>query len=111
MAWEFIVLTIVTIVGPTLFFQFVPKRMELTVRGGGVFVFEYNLLRQVLRAAIKFGAVWAFALLLARLENRLWLRLVVVGLPLIGAAVHFAYVKKFNIHWLTGRPLAEPSEA
>ena len=105
MAWEWIVLLIVSVVGPTLFSRFAPTRQETTVRGGAVFTINYSPVTLVLRSAVKFGAYWGIALLLARLDNRLWLRLWAVGLPLLGTVAHFVLVKRNRIHWLTGKPL------
>ena len=105
MAWEWIVLVSITIIGPTVFHRFLPIRQELTVLGGGIFTVNFGPVARVLRTTFKFAAVWAIALLLARFDNRLWLRLWVVGLPFLGVSVHFLGCKKYRVHGITGRAL------
>ena len=65
MAWEWIVLAVVTVVGPTLFHRFLPTRVEITIRGGAVFTIHFGPVLQILRTGFKFSVVWAIALLLA----------------------------------------------
>ena len=108
MAWEWIVLAAITIIGPVTFRGFLPVRQIVTVRGGGVFDFTYSTAAQILRSAAKFGLVWLIALGLAQLESRLWLRLWIIGLPVIGLVGHFVYVRRCGVHWLSGRPLPTP---
>ena len=108
MAWEWIVLATLTIVGPVMFHRFMPVNLEITVRGGGVFTVRFGLVTQVLRIISKFGLVWLIALGLAQLESRLWLRLWIIGLPFIGLVAHFVYVRRCRVHWLSGRPLPRP---
>ena len=108
MAWEWIVLATLTIVGPVMFHRFMPVNLEITVRGGGVFTVRFGPVAQALRVILKFGLVWLIALGLARLESRLWLRLWIIGLPLIGSVGHFVYVRRYGVHWLNGRPLPRP---
>lgn len=84
MAWEWIVLVALTIIGPAMFHRFIPVRQEVIVRGGAVFTVEYGPVAQIMRSAAKFGFVWLIALGLAQLESRLWLRLWIIGLPVIG---------------------------
>lgn len=108
MAWEWIVLVALTIIGPAMFHRFIPVRQEVTVRGGAVFTLEYGPVAQIMRSAAKFGLVWLIALGLAQLESRLWLRLWIIGLPLIGLIGHFVYVRRYDVHWLSGRPLPRP---
>ncbi len=108
MAWEWIVLTTLTVVGPTMFHRFMPVNLEITVRGGGVFAVRFGPVAQALRVILKFGLVWLIALGLARLESRLWLRLWIIGLPFIGLLGHFVYVRRCRVHWLSGRPLPRP---
>lgn len=91
-----------------MFHRFIPIRQEVPVRGGGVFTLEYSPVAQIMRSAAKFGFVWLIALGLAQLESRLWLRLWIIGLPLIGLAGHFVYVRRYGVHWLSGRPLPTP---
>ena len=105
MAWEWIVLVSITVIGPTVFHRFLPIRQEITVLGGAVFTVNYGPVARILRTTFKFAVVWAIALLLARLDNRLWLRLWVVGPPLLGGNVHFFGCKKHRVHCLTGRPV------
>ncbi len=105
MAWEWIVLVSITVIGPTVFHRFLPIRQEITVLGGAVFTVNYGPVARILRTTFKFAVVWAIALLLARLDNRLWLRLWVVGPPLLGGSVHFFGCKKHRVHCLTGRPV------
>ena len=107
MAWEWIVLGVLTVVGPVIFRGFLPVRQIVTVRGGGVFDLTYSTVAQIMRSAAKFGFVWLIALGLAQLERRLWLRLWIIGLPLIGLTGHFVYVRRCGVHWLSGRPLAK----
>jgi len=109
MAWEWIVLAAITIIGPVIFRGFLPVRQIVTVRGGGVFDFTYSTVAQIMRSAAKFGFVWLIALGLAQLDSRLWLRLFVVGLPAICIAAHSYFVMRCGVHWLSGRPLANPS--
>ena len=106
MAWEWIVLAIVTVVGPSLFHRFLPTREEITIRGGAVFTIHFGPVMQILRTGFKFAVVWAIALLLARLENRLWLRLWIVGTAMLGFIGHFVVTRKHRVHWLTGMPLS-----
>ncbi len=106
MAWEWIVLAAITIIGPVTFHRLLPTRQVVTVRGGGVFTLEYGAVAQIMRSAAKFGLVWLIALGLAQLDNRLWLRCWIIGLPLIGLIGHFVYVRRCGVHWLSGRPLA-----
>ena len=108
MAWEWIVLVAITIVGPVMFHRFIPVRQEVTVRGGGVFTLEYSPVAQIIRSAAKFGFVWLIAMAFAQLESRLWLRLWIIGLPFIGLVGHFVYVRRCGVHWLSGRPLPKP---
>ena len=108
MAWEWIVLAALTIIGPVMFHRFIPVRQEVTVRGGGVFTFEYGPAAQIIRSAAKFGLVWLIALGLAQLESRLWLRLWIIGLPVIGLIGHFVYVRRCGVHWLSGCSLPRP---
>ena len=109
MAWEWIVLGTLTVVGPTMFHRFIPVNLEITVGGGGVFTVRFGLVTQVLRIILKFGLVWLIALGLAQLESRLWLRLWVLVPPVVGFTFHGIYVRKSHVHWLSGRPLANPS--
>ncbi len=108
MAWEWIVLGALTIIGPVMFHRFIPARQEVTVRGGAVFTMEYGPVPQIMRSAAKFGLVWLIALGLAQLESRLWLRLWIVGLPVVGLVGHLLYVRRYGVHWLSGRPLPRP---
>lgn len=108
MASEWIVLVALTIIGPVMFHRFIPVRQEVTVRGGAVFTMEYGTATQIIRSAAKFGLVWLIALGLAQLESRLWLRLWIIGLPVIGLVGHFVYVRRCGVHWLSGRPLPRP---
>ena len=105
MAWEWIILAALTIIGPVMFHRFVPVRQEVTVRGGGVFDFTYSTGAQIIRSVAKFGLVWLIALRLAQLKSRLWLWLWIIGLPVIGLVAHFVYVPRCRVHWLSGRPL------
>ncbi len=109
MAWEWIVLGALTIIGPVMFHRFIPVRQEVTVRGGGVFTLEYGAVAQIMRSAAKFGFVWLIALGLAQLESRLWLRLWIIGLPVIGLVGHVVYVRRCGVHWLSGPPLPDPA--
>ena len=84
MAWEWIVLGILTVVGPVIFRGFLPARQVFTVRGGGVFDFTYTTTTQIIRCIVKIGFIWLIALALSQLESRLWLRLFVVVLPAVG---------------------------
>ncbi len=108
MAWEWIVLAALTIIGPVMFHRFIPVRQEVTVRGGAVLTFEYGPVAQIVRSAAKFGFVWLIAMALAQLESRLWLRLWIIGLPVIGLVGHFVYVRRCGVHWLNGRSLPRP---
>jgi len=108
MAWEWIVLIVLTITGPAKFHRFIPVRQEVTVRGGAVFTVEFGPVAQIMRSAAKFGFVWLIAMALAQLESRLWLRLWIIGLPVIGVVGHFVYVRRCGVHWLSGRPLPTP---
>ncbi len=105
MAWEWIVLGTLTVIGPVIFRGFLPARQVFTVRGGGVFDFTYTTTTQIIRCIAKFGLVWLIALGLAQLDSWLWLRLWIIGLPLIGLIGHFVYVRRCGVHWLSGRPL------
>ncbi len=109
MPWEWIVLAALTIIGPATFHRFLPTRQVVTVRGGGVFTLDYGPVAQIVRSVAKFGFVWLIALGLAQLESRLWMRLWIIGLPLIGVTGHFVYVRRCGVHWLSGRPLANPT--
>ena len=109
MAWEWIVLAALTIIGPAIFHRFIPTRQVVTVRGGGVFTLEYGAIAQIMRSAAKFGFVWLIAMVLAQMESRLWLRCWIIGLPLIGLIAHFVYVRRCDVHWLSGRPLSSPT--
>ena len=108
MAWEWIFLAILTVLGPVLFHRFIPVRQEVTVRGGGVFTLEYSPVAQIVRSAAKFGFVWLIAMALAQLESRLWLRLWIIGMPVIGLVGHSVYVRRCRVNWLSGRPLPTP---
>lgn len=109
MAWEWIVLIALTIIGPTMFHRFIPVMQQVTVRGGAVFTIRFSLLAQIMRSAAKFGFVWLIAFSLAQLESRMWLRLWIIGMPLIGLVGHFVYVRRFKVHWLSGHQLPKPA--
>jgi len=106
MAWEWIVLAAITIIGPVIFRGFLPVRQVFTVRGGGVFDFTYTTTTQIIRCGVKFGFIWLIALALSQLESRLWLRLFVVVLPAGCMTAHSYFVMRCGVHWLTGRSLA-----
>ncbi len=108
MAWEWIVLAALTIVGPVMFHRFMPVNLEITVRGGGVFAVRFGPVAQVLRVILKFGLIWLMAFGLAQLESRLWLRLWVLVPAVVGFTFHGIYVRKSHVHWLSGRALPRP---
>ena len=109
MPWEWIVLIAITIIGPTVFHRFIPTMQQVTVRGGAVFTIRYSLAAQIMRTVAKFGFVWLIAFGLEQLESRLWLRLWIIGGPLIGLTGHFVYVHRFKVHWLSGHQLPNPT--
>ena len=85
------------------------RQQQVTVRGGAVFTIRYSIAAQIMRTAAKFGFVWLIAVGLAQLESRLWLRLWIIGGPLIGLIGHFVYVRSFQVHWLSCHPLPKPT--
>lgn len=104
--WEFLFLAGATVLGPLLFRNFLVARQVVTVRGGAVFTVDYSTAAQFARSALKFAIVWILAFAVSRLENRLWLTLVVVLPPVIGLAAHFPLCRRARVHCWTGKPLA-----
>ena len=104
MAWEWIVLSVITLVGPVVFYAWMPARMEVTFTNDLTYVIQFSLPLRILRTALKFGFMWGVALALAQLERRLWLQVWVIAPALIGLTVHFTFVRKRRVHWRTGLP-------
>ena len=105
MAWEWIVLATITVLGPLIFNSWMPARVEITFTNGLTHVIRLNPALRIGRSALKMAFMWGVALGLAQLERRLWLQIWVILPAAIGLTVHFIFVRSRRVHWRTGAPL------
>lgn len=105
MAWEWILLACITLLGPVIFHRWMPMRIETTFPCGVTHISERGRISRFAHSLGKFAIVWIVALLLAQFERRLWLQLWVVLPAALGLTVHFIFVRIRGVHWRTGASL------
>ncbi len=108
MAWEWIVLGFVTILGPLIFHAWMPAQVDTTFANGLTYTARYSPAMRIARSVLKIAFMWGVALGLAQMERRLWLQLWVVLPGVIGLTAHFTFVHRRGVHWRTGAPRAAP---
>ncbi len=104
MAWEWVLLAVLTVAGPLAFRRFIVVRQVVTTRGGAVYAMDYGPAAQWLNTALKFAVFWLVALLLSQRPDRMWLRLWVLALPPLIVCVHLALARRHRVHGLSGGP-------
>jgi len=105
MAWEWILLAFITLLGPVIFHHWMPMRIETTFPSGVTYVSERGPISRIVHSMAKFAIIWIIALMLAQLERRLWLQLWVVLPAAMGLTFHFIFVRIRGVHWRTGAAL------